>query len=105
MYTVSDQFKGAAGVETLASLACATFAGMERLAALNLNTARTLLARGVDTSRALLTAGDAAALLSAQGKLVKPDPAKAADYSRRVYEIASQTQDALSKIVQGKRAA
>lgn len=102
MYTVPDQFNSTAGIETLASLASATFAGMERLAALNLNAARTLMEQGADTSRALLTAGDAQALLSLQGKLAKTDTEKAADYSRRVYEIANQTREALSKVVESQ---
>lgn len=102
MYTVPEQFNSTAGIETLASLASATFAGMERLAALNLNTARTLMEQGADTSRALLTAGDAQALLSLQGKLAKTDAEKSADYSRRVYEIANQTREALSKVVESQ---
>lgn len=102
MYTVPDQFNSTAAIETLASLASATFAGMERLAALNLNTARTLMEQGADTSRALLTAGDAQALLSLPGKLAKTDAEKAADYSRRVCEIANQTREALSKVVESQ---
>lgn len=102
MYTVPDQFNSTAGIEILASLASATFAGMERLAALNLNAARTLMEQGADTSRALLIAGDAQALLSLQGKLAKTDAEKAADYSRRVYEIANQTREALSKVVESQ---
>lgn len=102
MYTVPDQFNSTAGIETLASLASATFAGMERLAALNLNTARTLMEQGADTSRALLTAGDAQALLSLPGKLAKTEAEKATDYSRRVYEIANQTREALSKVVESQ---
>lgn len=102
MYTVPDQFNSTAGIETLASLASATFAGMERLAALNLNAARTLMEQGADTSRALLAARDAQALLSLQGKLAKTDAEKAADYSRKVYEIANQTREALSKVVESQ---
>lgn len=101
MYTVPDQFNSTAGIETLASLASATFAGMERLAALNLNAARTLMEQGADTSRALLAAGDAQALLSLPGRL-KSDTEKAADYSRRVCEIATQTREALSTVVQSQ---
>lgn len=104
MYTVPEQFNSTnkAGIETLASLASVTFAGMERLAALNLNTARTLLEQGADTSRAVLAARDAQALLSLQDKLAKTDAEQAADYSRRVYEIANQTREALSNVVESQ---
>lgn len=102
MYTVPDQFNSTAGIETLTNLASAAFAGMERLAALNLNAARTLMEQGADTSRTLLTAGDAQALLALPGKLAKTDAEKAADYSRRVYEIANQTREALSKVVESQ---
>lgn len=91
MYTVPDQFNSAAGIETLASLASATFAGMERLAALNLNAARTLMQQGADASRALL---------SLQGTLANTDSETAADYVRRVCEIANQTREVLSNAVE-----
>lgn len=104
MHTVSDHLNIAnkAGIETLANLAGATFVGMERLAALNLNATRALLEQGADTSRALLAAKDPESLLSLQGKLVKPDSEQAADYSRRVCEIANQTRDALSQVVESQ---
>lgn len=104
MYSVPDQFNSTnkAGIETLARLASTTFAGMERLAALNLNAVRTLMEQGTNTSRALLAADDAQGVLSLPGKLAQTDVKKAADYTRRVYEIANQTRESLSKVVESQ---
>ncbi len=101
MHQVSQQFSSAnkAGVDVFETFAGAAFAGIERLAALNLNTARTLLEQGAANSRALLAAKDAEALLAVQTRLAQADSRKAAEYSRRVYEIASQTRDSVSKLV------
>lgn len=101
MYQIPEQFNDVskAGIETLASLASTTFGGMEQLAALNLNAARSLLEQSAANSRALLAGGDIEALRSMQDLLVKPDPQKVFDYSRRVYAIANQTREALSRVV------
>lgn len=91
-----------AGVDVFETFAGAAFAGIERLAALNLNTARSLLEQGAANSRALLTAEDAQELLAVQNRLAQADSRKAAEYSRRVYEIASQTRDSVSKLVESQ---
>ncbi|MFH1870873.1 MAG: TIGR01841 family phasin [Pseudomonadota bacterium] len=102
MYNVSKQLAGSskAGVETFVTMANATFAGFERLAALNLNTARNLLEDSHVYARALLAAKDLQAFAALQGTLAQPDPEATATYSRSVYEIASQTQSILSKAVE-----
>jgi hypothetical protein len=41
-------------------------------------------------------------LVALQKSLAKPDTEKAADYTRRVYEIATQTQEALSHVVEAQ---
>ncbi|MEW6165340.1 MAG: phasin family protein [Pseudomonadota bacterium] len=100
MYTTPEQFAGAnkANVETLLTIANTAFASAERLAALNLNTARTLLEDSVTTAKTLLAAKDVQELVSMQSALAQPAFEKAVAYSRSVYEIATQTQDELSKI-------
>lgn len=104
MYKASEQLSNAnkAGVETFVTLATAAFAGFERLAALNLNTARGLLEDGASTTRALLAAKDPQALISLQASLTKPSTEASLAYSRSVYAIASDTQDALSKVVESQ---
>lgn len=100
MYTTPEQLASAnkANVETLLTVANTAFASAERLAALNLNTARTLLEDSVNTAKSLLTAKDVQELVSMQAALVQPAFEKAVAYSRSVYEIASQTQEEFSKI-------
>lgn len=104
MHNVSEQFASSSktGVETFVIMANATFAGFERLAALNLNTARSLLEDSHGYTRALLAAKDLQALVALQGTLAQPYPDAPTAYSRSVYEIASQTQATLSKAVEAR---
>jgi phasin family protein len=100
MYTTPEQLAGAnkANVETLLTIANTAFASAERLAALNLNTARTLLEDSVSNAKTLLAAKDVQELMSVQAALAQPAFEKAVSYSRSLYEIASQTQEEFSKI-------
>lgn len=100
MYTTPEQFAGAnkANVETLLTVANTAFASAERLAALNLNTARTLLEDSVNAAKALLSAKDIQELVGMQSALAQPAFEKAVAYSRSVYEISSQTQEEFAKI-------
>ena len=104
MSQVSEQFGSVnqVGIESFETLAKATFAGFECLAALNLNTARSILEQSTQHSRTVLTAGDPVSLLSLQSSLAQVDSSKAADYSSRVFEIASQTRGVLSKVVESQ---
>lgn len=100
MYTTPEQLAGAnkANVETLLTVANTAFASAERLAALNLNTARTILEDSVNNAKSLLAAKDAQELVSMQAALAQPAFEKAVAYSRSLYEIATQTQEEFSKI-------
>ncbi|PKO83772.1 MAG: granule-associated-like protein [Betaproteobacteria bacterium HGW-Betaproteobacteria-11] len=91
-----------AGVETLLTVANTAFASAERLAALNLNTARALLEDSVASAKALLAIKDVQELIDLQTKLAQPAVEKAVSYSRSVYEIATQTQGELTKIYEGQ---
>lgn len=100
MYSTPEQFASAnkANVETLLTIANTAFASAERLAALNLSVARTLLEDSVNTAKTLLAAKDVQELASMQTALAQPAFEKAVAYSKSVYEIATQTQEELSKI-------
>jgi phasin family protein len=104
MYANPEQLASAnkANVETMLTLANTAFASAERLAALNLNTARSLLEESVTNVKALLGAKDVQELFSLQSALAQPAIEKAVAYSRSVYEITSQTQDEVSKIVEAQ---
>jgi len=100
MYTTPEQIAGAnkANVETLLTIANTSFASAERLAALNLNTARTVLEDSVNNAKSLLAAKDVQELVSLQAALAQPAFEKTVAYARSLYEIASQTQEEFSKI-------
>ncbi|MEC5399983.1 phasin family protein [Uliginosibacterium sp. H1] len=100
MFATPEQFAATnkAGVETLLTLANTAFAGAERIAALNLNTARSILEDSVASSKALLGAKDVQELVSLQSSLAKPAVEKVVAYSRSLYEISSELQGELSKI-------
>ncbi|MCK9389907.1 MAG: phasin family protein [Sulfuritalea sp.] len=104
MYSVPEQLVSAnkARVETLATFANAAFSGTERLAALNVSAARSLLEDSVLSIRALLAAKDVQDLVSLQNMLAQPATGQAADYSGSVLEIAIQTQAVLSRVVEAQ---
>ena len=104
MYDVSEKLSTASktSVETLVNMANTAFGGMERLAALNLNAARTLMEDGAASTRALLGVKDVEGLVSLQTMLAQPGLQKATVYSRSVCRIAADTQEALSDVVEGQ---
>ena len=104
MNATTEQFASAnkANVETLLTIANTAFASAERLAALNLNTARAVLEDSVANAKALLAVKDVQQLVAMQATLAQPAVEKAVAYSRSVYGIATQTQEELSKVVESQ---
>lgn len=104
MYSVTEQLVNAnkARVETLASLADAAFSGTERLAALNVGAARSLLEESLQGIRAALAANEVQDLVSLQNRFAQPGPEQVVDYSGSVFEIAIQTRLALSQVVEAQ---
>lgn len=103
-FATPEQFAAAnkANIETLLTLANSAFASAERLAALNLNTARSVLEDGVANAKALLAAKDVQELVNLQAALAQPIVEKAVAYARSVYEITSQSQEELSKLFEAQ---
>ncbi|MDA0190580.1 MAG: phasin family protein, partial [Proteobacteria bacterium] len=97
-----EQFAAAnkASVESLLSLANTALASAERIAALNLNTARSLLEDSVSNTKAILGAKDVQEAISVQASLAQPNVEKAVAYSRSVYEISAQSQEEVSKLLE-----
>ena len=104
MYNTPEQIAIAnkANVESLLTLANTAFASAERLAALNLNTARNLLEDTVSNAKALMGAKDVQELMNIQASLAQPTVEKAVAYSRSIYEIATQTQEELTKVFEAQ---
>ena len=104
MYNTPEQMASAnkANVESILTLANTAFASAERLAALNLNTARTMLEDIVANAKSLMGAKDVQELMNVQATLAQPAVEKAVAYSRSIYEIATQTQEELSKVMESQ---
>lgn len=104
MSVTPEQFVAAnkASVEALLALATTSLASAERIAALNLHTARSLTEESVANFKTLLGAKDPQEALSLQASLAQPNVEKAVAYSRSIYEISAQTQEQISKIVEAQ---
>ena len=103
-YAIPEQFatSNKTYVESLLTIANTAFASAERFAALNLNTARSVLEGSVTSAKSLLAIKDVQELLSTQSTLAKPTLEKFVAYSRSVYEIGSQTQEELTKVFEAQ---
>lgn len=100
----TEQFAAAnkATVDSLLSVANTALASAERIAALNLETVRSSLEDTVSGVKAVMGAKDPQAALAAQSSLTQPAVEKAVAYTRSAYEITSQTQQELVKMIQAQ---
>ena len=100
----TEQFAAAnkATVDSLLSVANTALASAERIAALSLNTVRSALEDSASGAKAVISAKDPKEALAVQSSLAKPALDKAVDYTRSVYEITSQTQQELAKMVEAQ---
>jgi len=89
-------------VEAWLTIANTAFASVERLAALNLNTARSALEDSVANTKALFSVKDPQEFANLQASLARPTLEKAVAYGRSVYEIATEVQGQFAKIAEGQ---
>jgi phasin family protein len=99
-----EQFAAAnkAAVDSLLSVANTALASAERIATLNLETARSVLEDSVSSAKAIMSAKDPQEAISIQASLAKPNVDKAVAYSKSVYEISTETQEQLAKMVEAQ---
>jgi phasin family protein len=99
-----EQFAAAnkATVDSLLSVANTALASAERIAALNLNTARSALEDTVSGVKSVMGAKDPQAAIAVQTSLAKPAVEKAVAYTRSMYEITSESQQELAKMVEAQ---
>ena len=104
MFNTPEQFAAAnkASVDAMLTLANTALASAERIAALNLNTARSMLEDGVANAKAMLGAKDAQEFFSVQASIAQPSLEKAVAYSRSVYEISAQSKEEISKLIEAQ---
>ena len=99
-----EQFAAAnkATVDSLLAVANTALASAERIAALNLNTARSALEDTASGVQTVLSAKDPQAALAAQKSLAQPAVDKAVAYGKSVYEISAQMQEHMSKMIEAQ---
>jgi phasin family protein len=78
----------------------ATLASAEQLFKLNLETARKALEQQTQSARELLSVTDPKQLVAMRAKLAQQSMQQSAAYANSIYEIVSQTQSHLSKLVE-----
>ena len=89
-------------VETLLSLSQKAFESVEKVVALNLQTAKVALEEAGDV---VINAKDPQALFTAQGELLQPAAEKASAYGRELYEITAQANAEFSRYTEESVAA
>lgn len=104
MFTTPEQFAAAnkATVDSLLSLANTALASAERIATLNLETARSVLEDSVANTKALMGAKDVKEAVAIQASLTQPGVEKAVAYGKSVYEISAEMQEQLTKMVEAQ---
>ena len=103
-FNTPEQFSAVAkaNLENLISLANSNVARAERLAALNINTARAALEDGVAATKTLLAAKNPQDVAGLQASIAQPMVDKAVAYARSVYEIAAEAQQEVAKLVEAQ---
>ena len=87
-------------VETFFGLTHKAFEGVEKLIALNLQTAKTSLSEAAETAQATLSVKDAQEFFTMQAGLLQPGAEKAAAYSRHLYEILAGTNAEVGRVAE-----
>jgi phasin family protein len=102
MYVTPEQIQeaGKTNVETMLSFAAAQFAAMEKLTALNSNAVKTAFEDALANTRALIGARDVQEFVSLQNSFAQPALEKAIAYSKEAYEVATESNAALSKLAE-----
>ncbi|MFZ4538888.1 phasin family protein [Propionivibrio sp.] len=104
MIKTPEQFVEAnkAAVDALLSVANTALSSAERIAALNLNTARSMLETGVANAKALIVAKDPQESIKLSVAQAQPVVEQVAAYSRSLYEISAQSKEEISKLLESQ---
>ncbi len=104
MYVTPDQViaTNKAGVEALIGLAHTQFAAFERLSALTFNATKSAFEDSVAHTKALLSAKDPQEFINVSAAGAQPALEKVIAYSRNVYDVATQSQSEVTKMVESQ---
>jgi phasin family protein len=89
-----------ANVEAAIRFAGVALEGAERLIGLQMKTAKSALAEGLQNARALTSVRDLDQFAALKDTVVQPTFEKATAYAKEVYDVASATQADLSRLVE-----
>lgn len=100
--TVTEKFAALnkANTETALSFANIALDSAARLMDLQLSAAKAMVTDSTKTAKIISQVKDAQGLMALQSELVQPSVEKAVEYSRSVYEIATQTQGKIGQILE-----
>ncbi|MBS0356476.1 MAG: phasin family protein [Proteobacteria bacterium] len=93
-----------AGLKTATSFATTLFTAVERIASLNLATARGAFDDSLAFSKAVLAAKDPQALAALQLGAITPAVEKSVAYGRSLSDIGGDTQEELTKLIEAEAA-
>jgi len=102
MYLTPEQViaSNKAGVEALLGLANTQFAAFERISALTFNATKSAFEDSMAHTKALLAAKDVQDVVNLNAAVAQPAIEKAISYSRNLYDVASQSQGEVTKLVE-----
>jgi phasin family protein len=102
MYQTPEQLiaLNKANLETVLRLAGVALDGAERLIDLQLKTAKSVLADGLQNARAMTAVRDFDQFAALKDSVVQPTFEKATAYAKEVYDVATATQADVSKLVE-----
>jgi phasin family protein len=81
-----------------------SISGLEKLAALNMQAARSSLEESAEMAKSLLAAKDVKSLSELTSTAMQPAAEKYASYAKHCYEIATETSNELSRLVEKQMA-
>ena len=87
-------------IEAALGIAQVSMASAERMMHLQIEAAKIFLAEQTETATALTEAKDAEAMMALRAQLAEQAVESAVGYSRKMYEVASEAQQQLSKLVE-----
>ena len=102
MYQTPEQLiaLNKANVEAFVRFAGVALEGAERLLDLQIKTAKSALSDGLENARILASVRDFEQLTALKDTLVQPTFEKATAYAKRAYDVATETQTDLNKVVE-----
>jgi phasin family protein len=102
MYQAPEQFAALnkANLEAATQFATIAMGGAERILDIQMKAAKSALTDSVQSAKTLSTVKDIQQFANVKDTVAQPALEKAADYVKSVYEVASETQAQISKLVE-----